>query len=152
MEDFKYEKNYIISVAGKEWKVDKIKLIKDFEGDFSISRKEFREIHKSIAVDIISNENSLTYDEFEFLCSITSVSFVECAKIIRVNKSSISQWKNKKKSIGFSDSVLLKNFFLSKIFPEEERRALYGEQIQKTKDFARKKHLIKRKVNLTEAA
>lgn len=147
MNDHKIERNYTINTAGKDWVVDKVKFIKDFEGDLSISRKEIRRIHEAIAIEIISHDDSLDYEEFEFLCSISDTSFAECADVIRVNKSSISQWKGKKSPIQYPTSVMLKDYFLSKIFPEGNRRDLFGKQVTKTKEFALNKKLIEKHIS-----
>lgn len=146
MSECKYETNYTMHVAGHDWEIDKVKFIKDFEGDYSLSKKELNNIHKSIAAHIISRDDSLTFEEFEFLCSISGSTFSECASLIKVNKSAVSQWKNKKNPISYGDSVLLKNFLISKIIPELERRSLFTEQILKTLDFAYRNKLIEKQI------
>lgn len=145
----KTEKNIKMDVAGCLWTISTVTLTQDIEGDFGITALEYKKIHDSIAIEIFNKDGSLTFKEFDFLCSISDTMYTDAATVIRVNKSTISHWKkatenNSKNALSYADSVLLKNFFWKKLF--EDNRSSFIDQLADIKKYAEEKRLIKIKV------
>lgn len=153
------EKHYDWHAAGKVWTFDKVKFVKDPDGDIGISAEELERMHKLIANEVCRSDNNLSPEELEFLCEITATKYVEIAELLRLSKGTVSQWLNKKRSkIAFAESVLLKEFFWTKLFADQLtndrliRSMLPSEKLDSMGKAVAEAKLISGKVKLKEVA
>ena len=118
------EKDFLYSAAGRVWVLPELHLDTMPDGTLAINQVESDEIHRSIANEICSTGDALTFDEFEFLCDITVRSFSEVAEYLQIHKTTISKWRNQGAVSKAHYSAILKKWFWFEIFGDRIQTSL----------------------------
>jgi hypothetical protein len=113
------QKKYDWHAAGRIWTLDKVEFTRAPDGSVGLSFTEIDRMNKLITNEICKSLAALTASELEFFCDITSTTFATIAKILHISKAAVSQWAKKKNALPFAESVLLKEYFWTKVFSTE---------------------------------
>jgi hypothetical protein len=110
------EKNYKIHAAGDLWSIPEVHFVRNSVGELSLTKQEIDKINASIANYICSQDKELTWGQFDFLCKVTATKYSQIASMLRIDKSTVSKWKNGK--LDYLASFVLKQYFWQTIFAE----------------------------------
>ncbi|MGM0574106.1 MAG: hypothetical protein ACQEXJ_00030 [Myxococcota bacterium] len=111
--------DYPIHAAGRVWVVESATLTELRDGTLGLSSAELSRIHRAIANAICGTPGKLTADELEFLCDITDTSYADVARVLDVDKSTITLWRKKGVVSKLPFSLLLKRWFWFELFGSE---------------------------------
>ena len=127
------EKNWPMEIAGSLWSFPEVHFTTDFRGNKTVAVKEMLRCQTAAAIHICEENSELTLAEFDLLCSLTSLTATKVAKILRISKSTISDWREPlnsegiksgevtKKKIPYACSKILKPEFLILLLAEKKR-------------------------------
>lgn len=93
---------------------EKMPVISDIEG-----------LHKTIAMAIVKSKTQLNGEQIRFLRKEMGVKAVELAKLLSVNKVSISRWESGSEPIGHANDKLIRLLFIRKMEEDCEKMLDY---------------------------
>jgi len=109
-------RNYPIHAGGHLWTVDAVTLTAMPDGTLALSATELDRIHRAVANAICGGSDTLSFDELEFLCDVTSTTFSQVAEFLDINKSTVTTWRKKGAVPSRITSNALKRWFWFRIF------------------------------------
>lgn len=143
MSDDVIMKNHQIEIAGKLWTFPEIRYVRDHTGALGISIKDLMRYQETVAIHICTSDGELSVSEFELLCSVSDSKIPELAEEMRMDRSTLSKWRNLKanedprtKTIGYVYSVVIKGIILRKIMASFDQR---DDEAQKQREWILKK-------------
>jgi len=80
---------------------------------------ELTRVHRAIANALCGTPETLTIDELEFLCDVTSTTFTQVAAFLAINNSTITTWRRKGAVPSLLTSGALKRWFWFRMFGAE---------------------------------
>lgn len=108
-------KHHAMHFAGKVWVFQKVVFSQDEEGELGISFAELTRLHRAVANAVCANDSSLTREELDFLCEMTSTTNREIADLLKCTPTNVSKWR-KRQHVPDLESIVLKEIFWEKIF------------------------------------
>jgi hypothetical protein len=138
------EKDYKIHAAGELWSIPEVSFVRNSTGELSMTKQEIDKINGAIANFICSQDKELTWEQFEFLCKITVTKYAQIASMLKIDKSTVSKWKNSK--LDYLASFVLKQYFWQSIFSrflKDSRGSAINEQLKNMGEKAIKKKWTK---------
>ena len=115
------KKNYEMQIAGRLWRIPEI-TFQEEEGKLFINQDEIKRWHLAAANVICSDKQDLTVEEFKFLVDLTDKKYVDIAKFLQIDPSTISNWNKKGEDLSFAYSFVLKLWLWSELF--EDKRTI----------------------------
>jgi DNA-binding transcriptional regulator YiaG len=119
------KKNYPLFVAGKEWIINEVSLIKEEDSEFTFSFDELEKINKTIFREICLSNKELNNEEFEFVYRIAKFNYKEITEVLKCSSSTITKWK-KVKYLPYAESILLKRLAYLKVFLNKKAHEVIG--------------------------
>ena len=110
------EKNYPYNAAGRVWCVPELRLARLPDGTLGLSLAEIERVHRAIANVVCGSASTLTVEELDFLCDITSSTRSEVAASLGLHRTTLSKWKAAKEHLTPLVSRALKWWFWFRIF------------------------------------
>lgn len=108
--------DYPIHAAGRLWTIDRIRLAEMPDGVLGVSRAELARVHKAVANFICGQSGLLTGEELEFLCDVTDTRYAEIARLLDIDRSTITLWRRKGVVPKRATSLNLKRWFWFRLF------------------------------------
>ena len=110
------EKNYKIHAAGELWSIPEVSFVRNSTGELALTKEEIYKINGSIGNYICSQSSELTWEQFDFLCKVTSTRYTQIADMLKIDKSTVSKWRNG--NLDYLASYVLKQYFWQIIFSD----------------------------------
>lgn len=110
------EKNYKIHAAGELWSIPEVSFVRNSTGELALTKEEIDKINGSIGNYICSQSSELTWEQFDFLCKVTSTRYTQIADMLKIDKSTVSKWRNG--NLDYLASYVLKQYFWQIIFSD----------------------------------
>lgn len=108
--------SYPYMTAGRTWVIPNVALEHAPDGSVMISGAEAMRMQRIVANEICGQASTLTPEELEFLCDVTSTRFNDVADFLSVTKGSVTFWKRPGKTVPLNESLRLKKWFWKKVF------------------------------------
>ncbi|MDQ3232065.1 MAG: hypothetical protein M3Q07_09615 [Pseudobdellovibrionaceae bacterium] len=119
----KFLKEYKIKVGNRTYVFQNIPLEKSAIGKWVVSYGYVRSMMKAVAATILADKDqALTFEELEHLADTAELSMAKIADIIKVDRSTLTKWKNGAGLIPYTDSYCLKDKLPKLIFEFEDRQ------------------------------
>ena len=109
-------KNYPYQIAGKTWTIKKVTMQKSISGGLVFPGKEVTRMNHVVAKEICGGYSTLSGQELEFLCDLTTTKFVDVSIILGISKGTVSKLVSQNSHLAISQSIQLKKWFWAKIF------------------------------------
>lgn len=113
-----HKDRYQVHAAGHLWTVASVSLTELPDGTVAIDQDALAGIHRAIANALCGGDAKLTSDELEFLCDITEARFVDVARYLDMDKSTVTTWRRKGGVPSRVVSMALKKWFWFRLFGE----------------------------------
>lgn len=89
------------------------------DGTVALSQQEIDRIHRAIANAICGDARPLSAAELEFLCDVTDTRFADVARHLDLDRSAVSRWKSRSRTVPKLHSLRLKKWFWFQLFGAE---------------------------------
>jgi len=113
-----HEERYQVHAAGHLWAVASVELTELPDGTVAIDQSTLEAIHRAIANAVCGGEEKLTSDELEFLCDVAGARYVDVARYLDMDKSTVTTWRRKGGVPSRVVSMALKKWFWFRLFGE----------------------------------
>lgn len=113
-----HKDQYQFHAAGHLWAVASVTLTELPDGTVAIGQDELDRIHRAVANALCGGDAKLTSDELEFLCDVTDARYVDLARYLDMDKSTITTWRRKGSVPSRILSMALKKWFWFRLFGE----------------------------------
>lgn len=116
MDEHQIVRDFEFHAGGRAWIVPEFRLDKMPDGSLGASMVEFSRVHQSIVNAICGCPGPLTQAEFEFVCDVCDVPYAKVAKLLGLDRSSLTKWMKTTRPMRIGRSNLLKQWFLLQLF------------------------------------
>ena len=115
-------KSYTMKIGAQSYVFHDIPLDKNPVGRWTINFGKIQSLMKAVAALILADlDKELSFDELEHLAKVAEMRMIAIAKLIHVDRSTITLWKNKGR-VPLAQSYCLKDKLAGIIFDNAEKR------------------------------
>jgi hypothetical protein len=112
------KEHYPVHAAGQLWTVASVTLTELPDGTQAIDQGELDGIHRAVANAVCGAEANLTGEELEFLCDVADARYIDVARYLDMDKSTVTAWRRRGLVPSRVVSLALKKWFWFRLFGE----------------------------------
>lgn len=116
---------YKIEVGASTYAFHDVALQKSASGKWTLTVGIIEKMKLAICAVIFSEDTQLTCAELEFVAKVAKLNMSDIAKLLKVDKSTVSKWRKDSGLVPYADSFVLKNKLPEIIFSDRRTGQAY---------------------------